>query len=127
MRPYPPTQPPAWVGGKIDWWVANSNPQTINDTSKAAGYGVLIQMTTPNPSLASGWLAATPDSTAATPVAAPGHVFGVNGQGDITQPRDGVAFAYRAVAATATHGMMVNLFPYDMTDAGIASGKTVVI
>jgi hypothetical protein len=127
-RPCGPSQPAAWGGPTIDWWVANNAFATINATGKAAQYGVFSNLSLTTPSLQSGWLAATPDNTATTPVAAPGHTFGVRGQGNATNAVAGTAWANRVVSATATHGMMVSLFPYDMTDStGIASGKNVTL
>jgi len=102
--------------------------------ASTAQYGVFSRLDAtaePKPSLQSGWLAATPnDSTAnsAVPVPAPGHVFGLRGQGNATNPADGIAFAYRAVTTTATHGMMVSLFPYDGSDTtGITGTNSVVL
>ena len=95
QRPCPPSQPPAWVGGKIDWWVPGMSINLMNETAIKGGYGILMQAISLTPSLLSGFQTATPDTTVATPVPAPGHVFGVFGQGDFTNPKDGVAFAYR--------------------------------
>jgi len=129
-RPCPPTQPAAWTGPNIDWWVANAAIASVNSTVLANNgqWGVFSKMSVTTPSLQSGWLAATPDNTATPVVAAPGHTFGLRGQGNATNAMAGTAFAYRAVTATATHGMMVSIFPYDGTDAnGLTSGQTIVL
>ena len=59
-----------------------------------------------------------------------GHVFGIWGQGLETMPKSTAtvetAFSYASPTANA-HGLMVSIFPYDGTSAGLASGKTNVI
>jgi hypothetical protein len=127
-RPCGPSQPAAWMGPQIDWWVTNNAIGSINDTFQGKMYGVFDNYAITTPSLQSGWLAATPDNSITAPVAAPGHTFGVRGQGNATNAVAGSAWANREVAPTASHGMMVSLFPYDMTDtAGIATGKNVTL
>jgi hypothetical protein len=127
-RPCGPSQPAAWNGPKIDWWVTNNAIASVNATSQDAMYGVFDNYSLAQRSLQSGFIAATPDSSATTPVAAPGHTFGVRGQGDATNAVAGSAWANRVVAASASHGMMVSLFPYDMTDTtGIAASKNVTL
>jgi hypothetical protein len=127
-RPCGPSQPAAWVGPTIDWTVTDNSLTNSNSTAKENQYGVFDNLALTTPSLQSGWLAATPDNTATPPVAAPGHTFGVRGQGNATNAVAGSAWANREVSASASHGMMVSLFPYDMTDTnGIAASKTVTL
>lgn len=42
-------------------------------------------------------------------------------------PGNGIAYASRAEVTDLSHGIMVSLFPYDMTDVGITAGNTVEI
>jgi len=131
-RPCQPTQPTAWSGPTIDWDVAGAAIGTVNETGKLASYGVITRaaLSGVNVSLNSGFLAATADTTSATTAlnAGSGHTFGLLGQGDATNPADGMAWANRVVVATTTHGMMVSMFPYDNSDTtGVAASKTIVM
>ena len=67
------------------------------------------------------------DTTANPVIAAPGHVFGLRGQGNSTNPNNGIAWANRAVVPLSTHGMMVSVFPYDLNDSGLTSTQIVTI
>jgi len=131
VRPCPPDVPAAYVGPKIDWWLATSNlVNNVNATSRVEGYGVLDRMAAtimPKPSLNSGFVQAAPDiSNGVTPnITFAGHTFGLLGQGNATLPTNGIAFPYRTVS-TETHHMMLSLFPYDETDTtGVANGQTI--
>ena len=123
-RPCPPYQPSAYSGPKIDWWVASNAIASINDTTIAAGYGTLANMAdTAKPSLNAGFVQATPDSTDSTTstITWSGHTFGLQGQGIATMPADGIAFSIVTPVATALHGCMVSIFPYDGTWTGLTS------
>jgi hypothetical protein len=86
-RPCAVSQPVAWTGPVIDWWVTDNLIANVNATGKANMYGVLDRLALTKPSLNSGFLAPTPDSTATPPVPLnAGHVFGLWGQGEPTMP-----------------------------------------
>ena len=111
-RPCQPTMPAAYSGPNVDWTLTNNPYTSVNATSKVKGYGVFARNSVPTPTLNSGFLSSTPDSTATTPVATwTGHVFGLYGQGAAAMPADGIAFASRIIPTGETHGMMVSIFP----------------
>lgn len=64
-----------------------------------------------------GWLAASPDTSATAPNASwAGHIFGLIGQGDTTQPTPGnKAWSYTTDALTANskYSLIVDILPYD--------------
>jgi hypothetical protein len=105
----------------IDWW--QQTVDSINTTSAQKQYGVFERQSVQFPSLNSGFIAATPDSsisTAQSPYPLPtyaGHTFGLLGQGAATMPQNGIAFASRRVESSDNHHMMISIFPYDQTDA----------
>lgn len=78
----------------------------------------------------SGFIAATPDSTAVPPLPTyAGHVFGLFGQGNATMPADDIAIAgdFLLTYGSETFGMMVSIFPYDMNTANMAAGNSIDI
>jgi hypothetical protein len=129
-RPCPPDQPAAYSGPRIDWWVTANALASLNSTVTAAMYGTLTNMAvTATPSLNAGFVQATPDttSTATSVLTWAGHTFGLNGQGIATMPADGTAFSIVTPIATTTHSVMVSLFPYDATSAGLTGTQSVVL
>jgi len=124
-RPCQPTMPAAYMGPNVDHTITNAAYTTINATSKALGYGAFGRNAIAKPTLNSGFLSSTPDSTATPPAFTwTGHVFGLWGQGAAAMPADGIAYPSRIIPSGETHGMMVSIFPDVLaTAAGTATAK----
>jgi len=111
-RPCQPTMPAAYMGPNVDITLTTGAYTTINATSKVLGYGAFARNAVSTPTLNSGFLSSTPDSTVAAPLFTwTGHVFGLYGQGAATMPADGIAYPSRIIPTGETHGMMVSIFP----------------
>ena len=54
-------------------------------------------------------------------------MFGLYGQGELTQPTAGNAWASRVVQTDKSHYMMINLFPYDLTWLGLQTGEQILV
>ena len=139
-RPSQPQAPPTWTGPTVKYFHNTTEQTTFGNLAweqkkNIATYaGALTNTNGDKPSFGSGYLAATPDNTA--PAAAPfnaswaGHSFGLIGQGDLSMPEAGNAWAGIPDAArdAASYHMAVSIFPYDGTDTtGLAANTNVTI
>ena len=113
--------PENYTGPIIDW--SNTDIALVNATWIAKRAGV-ISRTGAGSTVNSGFVQASLDTANFTSeqIKYAGHTFGLYGQGNYTMPQNDTAYRFSTPGASEGHGMMVSIFPYDGTSAGLAAG-----